>query len=134
MVITGFTRNGISVTDGAIDLTIQNSTISECGLAGIDVEANTGAFTQIYNLKLLNLRILNNGDDSLRTDGVVGNGIQIVSPLPAVYHSEGVTVKDVYYKTTTATNANGINYFKIGSVRGLTYENNLHEKNYRLFH
>lgn len=113
----GFTRNGISITNGANGVLINNCTFTNNGLRGIDVEADSGAYTYIYDLTIQGCRFINNGAGSIRGTDVVGGGLQLVNPTPATYHSNNVEIIDCYFSTPTAVNTLGISYFLIDSTQ-----------------
>lgn len=115
-LIEGFTRNGISITDGANGVVIRDCTISNCGLTGVDVEANTGTSTQVRNLTIDNCKFIDNGDVSVGPYTSRTGQLSIFSSGPTVYHSENVTVSNCYFKNSSA-NPQGINSFKINSTK-----------------
>lgn len=121
----GFTRNGCSVTDGANGITFRGNTFTNCGLAGLDVEANTGSSTQVYDLVVEGNKFINNGAGSIRGTDLAGAGLAIFSASPAAFHSKNVTVKGNYFLTTTAVNTLGINYLRVNSADGLIVDGNV---------
>jgi hypothetical protein len=112
----GFTRNGISITSGSYGTTIKDCFFTNCGLFGIDVEANYGDFTYIRELLIDNCKFIDNGAGSIRGTDFAGGGLQILAPSPTNYHSKNVSVTNCYFDTPTATNSLGINYFIINST------------------
>lgn len=122
----GFSRNGCSITDGANTITFDNCTFSDCGLTGLDAEANTGSSVQVYNLTINACRFINNGDDTVRgLAGVLGAHLAIFNASPTAYHSENTVVSNCYFKTTTARAALGIYYLKISSAKNSKIINNV---------
>ena len=122
--ITGFTRNGISVTDGVNGITISRCRFSENGLKGIDFEANVGSSTQVFDAQILNCDFINNGDEDIANwTSEIGGGLAIFSASPTTYHSVGVVIDGCYFKTTTARASNGIDYLKVNSAQNLTVTN-----------
>lgn len=114
----GFSRNGVSITDGVNTIKFDDCTFSNCGLAGLDAEANVGSSVQAYNLTVNSCLFINNGDDTVRgIAGLMGSGLAIFSASPTAYHSENTVVSNCYFKTTTARNATGLYYLKINSAK-----------------
>jgi hypothetical protein len=116
-LIEQFTRNGISITDGANDVTITGCTFKDCGLFGVDVESDAGDATYARNITVENCDFINNGNFALREEATVTGGLSFGSPNPVTaYHNLNTRVSGCYFKTTTATNATGITYLSISST------------------
>lgn len=112
-----FTRNGVSITNGANGVVISNCLFTNCGLRGIDVEADYGTYTYIKDMTIQGCRFINNGAGSIRGTDVVGGGLQFISSTPVTYHSNNVEIIDCYFSTPTAVNTLGISYFLIDSTQ-----------------
>lgn len=116
-IIEQFTRNGISITDGANGVTVSGCTFKDCGLFGMDVESNTGDAIYARNITVENCNFINNGNYALRAEVTVTGGLNFVAPNPITsYHSLNTKVTGCYFKTTTATNATGVKYLGISST------------------
>jgi polygalacturonase len=117
-VFEQFTRNGISITNGANGVTVQGCTFKDCGLFGIDVEADAGDAIYARDIVVENCNFINNGDIALRAGEITATGgLNFVAPNPITsYHSLNVRVSECYFKTVTATNITGITYLSISST------------------
>jgi hypothetical protein len=112
----GFTRNGISITNGANGVNISGCLFTNNGLRGIDVEADYGTYTYIIDLTIQACRFIDNGAGSIRGTDVAGGALQIINPSPVTFHSKNVAILNCYFSTPTAVNTLGISYFLIDST------------------
>ena len=119
----GFTRNGISITNGVNGILIRNCLFTNNGLRGIDVESDYGTYTYIVDLQIDECRFIDNGAGSIRGTDVAGGGLQLINPSPSTYHSNGVSVTNCYFSTPSAINTIGIEYFIANSALNFQMSN-----------
>lgn len=122
----GFTRNGMSITDGVNGLSIKGCTFQNNGLTGLDIEANVGSSLQVSNVLIENNKFINNGDFANSGSSPFPTGhLGLFSATPTAFHSQDVTIVRNTFETTTALKAGGVFSIIAASAKRLKILDNI---------